>query len=373
MVEGMIGSLLTVALVLQGQLSGALAAQTPSFQTPYVTRAEAAMILLQSRIPTVPTLTSNDEFPDVPKGAWYERYIVAAERLGILHADTVTRRIRPEDPVTRAEFMSMALKTFGVNAELFLENYADVPREAWYAGAAGMAQRLRLFPADPDQNLFKPDTFMIHSEVAKSVQILANATVNDKRQSQVILNGPAVPSGTSTMRISTDTQSVSLIKPRGPSPKPTITIVRLPPAGSDPAQIGALRTEVMKLVNSQRVKYGLTPLQTHPALEASAQQYARDMANQGFFGHISPAGETLKNRMENSGYYRPFFQSDCLCAARFVIGENLARGQKTAKEVVADWLNSPAHREAMLNPAFTDTGIGINAGIWVQHFGGKQK
>ncbi len=153
-----------------------------------------------------------------------------------------------------------------------------------------------------------------------------------------------------------------------------MSVVKKTPAGSSSTTLTSkLRLEVLKLVNAERAKSGLAGLRMNPTLQTSAQQYARDMAIDNFFGHISPSGETLKNRMEKSGYYRPFFQSDCLCVARYLMGENLARGQKTAKEVVRDWLRSPGHREAMLNEDFTDTGIGIVAGVWVEHFGGKQK
>ena len=38
-------------------------------------------------------------------------------------------------------------------------------------------------------------------------------------------------------------------------------------------------------------------------------------------------------------------------------------------KAVRDWMDSPEHRAAILNPAYHLSGVGINAGIWVQHFG----
>lgn len=53
-------------------------------------------------------------------------------------------------------------------------------------------------------------------------------------------------------------------------------------------------------------------------------------------------------------------------------GENIAKGQKTAKEVVEDWMNSPAHRANILRPEFTRICIGIYGygedKYWVQEF-----
>ncbi len=344
------------------------AAQIPSFQTPYVTRAEAVMLLLQARVANIPALVSNGEFPDVRHNIWYERYIVVAERLGIVQANPVTKRIRPEDPVTRAEFLSMAARTFGINADLYDSSYRDVAPEAWFASLAGMAQKMRLFPADPDQNTLKPDEFMIHNEVAKAVQILVDASSK---------KGKTTPAAPLYETISTETNRVAIVKPRGPAAntatQPHIAAYTRTTSAADPLQTPRLRQEVLKIVNGARAAAGLAPLKHSAMLETSAQAYARLMAQQGFFGHLSPLGETLKDRMERSGYYRPFFQSSCLCIARYIMGENLARGQKTAKEVVSDWLASPSHRETIMNPDFTDTGIGLEAGVWVQHFGGKQK
>lgn len=363
---GIVLSFLCILILARGTVAHA---QLPSFQTPYVTRAEAAMILLQARVPNIPALQSNGEFPDVPKGAWYERYVVIGERLGIVQAHAVTRRIRPEDPVTRAEFVFMVAKTYGLNTALFSTSYEDIPAEAWYAPAAGVAQRFHFFPTDPDQSTMKPEEFMIHSEVAKIVQVMTDVTANAGQWKQI---AGASSSAMAYETISTDTQKISMVKSRGAAPR-IGSYVKTQPAVSNPKRTIKLRQDILALVNAERAAVGLPGLRMNTTLEISAQEYALAMAEQGFFGHTSPAGENLKARMERSGYYRPFFQTDCLCVARYLMGENLARGQKSSKEVVRDWLNSPTHREAIMNPDFTDTGIGIIAGVWVEHFGGKQK
>src|SRR3989338_5361585 len=105
-------SLLALTFLLTQSVSAqpskpATADIVPSFDTAFVTRAEAVMFLLQARIPTIPNLVTKGEFPDVPQGVWYERYIAVGERLGIIQANPTTHRMRPDDPVTRAEFMTM--------------------------------------------------------------------------------------------------------------------------------------------------------------------------------------------------------------------------------------------------------------------------
>ena len=126
------------------------------------------------------------------------------------------------------------------------------------------------------------------------------------------------------------------------------------------------------LVNAQRIKSGVAPLHPDALLEQSAQTYAQDMLSRGFFSHVSPTGQTLNDRILQSGYYDPIILH-CNCVTRFLVGENLAQGQRTADEVVQDWMQSPTHRSVLLDPAFTDTGVGEAAGIWVEHFGGVQR
>jgi len=39
-------------------------------------------------------------------------------------------------------------------------------------------------------------------------------------------------------------------------------------------------------------------------------------------------------------------------------GENIAKGHRTAKEVMEGWMNSEDHRANTLNPDFAEIGIG---------------
>lgn len=122
---------------------------------------------------------------------------------------------------------------------------------------------------------------------------------------------------------------------------------------------------VLALVNDARADKGLDPLETHPALEKSAQAYAEDMAARGFFSHDDPEGGTPRDRIHKAGYTEP----TCHCSWMYGTGENLAQGQDTAEKAVRDWLASPGHRANILRRDFTDTGIGYFDEHWVQHFG----
>jgi uncharacterized protein YkwD len=125
------------------------------------------------------------------------------------------------------------------------------------------------------------------------------------------------------------------------------------------------REQVMSAVNKERTTRGLPPLIQNIKLDSSAQAKADDMANLGYFSHISPTNKKWSDFIKEADY-------DYIIA-----GENLANGFDTIDQMVQAWMNSPSHRENILNKDVQDTGIGISYGkldgkptIFVaQHFG----
>ncbi len=134
------------------------------------------------------------------------------------------------------------------------------------------------------------------------------------------------------------------------------------PVASVPANNEALVNQVLKLVNERRALIGLNELTLNPVLTSMAENYATDMIEQGFFAHESPDGEGPGERAYKAGYV--FLE----------MGENLAAGQETAEQVVAEWMASPEHRDMMLGMQWREIGIGIRLGgeynvYWVLEFG----
>jgi uncharacterized protein YkwD len=54
-------------------------------------------------------------------------------------------------------------------------------------------------------------------------------------------------------------------------------------------------------------------------------------------------------------------------------GENIAQGQSSPQEVVADWMSSPGHRRNILEKSAKRLGVGYVSGYWVQVFGREEK
>jgi uncharacterized protein YkwD len=127
------------------------------------------------------------------------------------------------------------------------------------------------------------------------------------------------------------------------------------------------RLEVLTLTNQERSKQGLEPLTMCPSLDNAAQMHAEAMKDQGFFEHENPfTGDDPSSRGEQAGY-GPY------------VGENIAMGHQTPREVVRGWMNSPGHRENILSD-YLHLGVGILKGgsgkyapgdwfYWVQNFG----
>ena len=121
------------------------------------------------------------------------------------------------------------------------------------------------------------------------------------------------------------------------------------------APIGITRATVLCLLNNERAARGLAPLVSQATLESAATRYSQTMVQQRFFAHVSPSGQTLRQRL--AGYIGS--------ADDFTVGENLAWGEgalATPASIVRGWMNSDGHRANILNAAFAEIGIGIVLG-----------
>jgi uncharacterized YkwD family protein len=122
-----------------------------------------------------------------------------------------------------------------------------------------------------------------------------------------------------------------------------------------------LETEVVRLVNVERSKVGIPSLKENGELSLIARDKSQDFINKNYFAHNSPTYGTPFEMLRTYGI--KFTEA----------GENIAKGQKSAVEVMDSWMNSPGHRENILNPNFNKLGVGVvedNKGVlyWTQIF-----
>ena len=121
--------------------------------------------------------------------------------------------------------------------------------------------------------------------------------------------------------------------------------------------------EVVRLVNIERAREGLPPVEMHPLLMIAAQMRAFESLETLALSHTRPDGRD---------WYTVLSEAPGLDLRS--AGENLARGQRTPERVLKSWMNSPEHRYNIMLQEWHTIGVGIaqnNDGRmeWVQIFG----
>jgi uncharacterized protein YkwD len=110
-----------------------------------------------------------------------------------------------------------------------------------------------------------------------------------------------------------------------------------------------LEAQMLELVNQERLKQGLAPLQADTALTRVARLHSDDMFRRGYFSHLTPEGHDPFHRIRRAKI--PFRAA----------GENLALAP-TIPVAHDGLMNSPGHRANILQKRFGRVGIGVMDG-----------
>lgn len=143
-----------------------------------------------------------------------------------------------------------------------------------------------------------------------------------------------------------------------PSPEPSASASAAAASAAEPGPevLTPSAAAVVELTNAERAKAGCQPLTVDERLTAAARLHSQDMVAQGYFDHTSLDGRSPWDRAKAQGYPNPS-------------GENIAAGQPDAEAVVQAWMDSPGHRENILNCDFREIGVGEVDHVWTQLFG----
>ncbi len=128
---------------------------------------------------------------------------------------------------------------------------------------------------------------------------------------------------------------------------------------SGSSSLSGVALEFQNLVNEHRKSVGCNPLVEHKGLNSLAQKHSEDMKVRNFFSHTNPDGKSPFDRIKEAGIS---YKS---------AGENIAKGQSTANQVLNSWLNSSGHKANIENCNYTHHGIGyVGEGIhlWTHKF-----
>jgi len=104
--------------------------------------------------------------------------------------------------------------------------------------------------------------------------------------------------------------------------------------------------EMFNLVNEERRKRGIASLDWRVEIVPVARAHATDMWEREYFGHVSPDGKDIGDRLQEQNI------------TYFVAGENLALAP-TLQTAHTGLMNSEGHRKNILDPEFKRMGIGV--------------
>jgi uncharacterized protein YkwD len=150
-------------------------------------------------------------------------------------------------------------------------------------------------------------------------------------------------------------------------------VLAQPVLSSDIGDWQAAGKEVLRLVNEARATprrcggqsfKSAKPLAWNAKLASTALVHSREMASLDYFSHTGKDGSQVDKRAQQQGYqWRR-------------IGENIAGGPGSPKQVVSGWLASPGHCSNIMNPDYTQMGTAYAVNpksseviYWTQVFG----
>jgi uncharacterized protein YkwD len=125
------------------------------------------------------------------------------------------------------------------------------------------------------------------------------------------------------------------------------SVVPPTPLASSGAALDSSERAVVQLINAYRARNGAPALAVGPALSRAAQAHSADMARRGYFDHGA-----WVTRLRRFGVRAPY------------VGENIASGTRPLSPagIVRMWIQSPPHRENLLDRSFRRVGVGLAGG-----------
>ena len=145
------------------------------------------------------------------------------------------------------------------------------------------------------------------------------------------------------------TQSFAQTKPPAPkavAAKPGVTARRAPSKSDTRPAPSREEQAIFDSANRERTARKLPPLKWNAGLASAAQAHAQKMAQAGTLSHQFPGEMDMGTRISMAGVH---FSS---------AAENVAQGPSAAV-LHQEWMNSPAHRNNILDPELDSLGVAV--------------
>ena len=111
--------------------------------------------------------------------------------------------------------------------------------------------------------------------------------------------------------------------------------------------------EVIRLINYERFRAGVAPVETHASLQTVARIRAQEglqLTDEQFVNHLRPGGQQWYTAFAESNICRTFYGNS---------SENVARRFNTPEQTVSAWMDSQPHRENILADYWVTTGVAV--------------
>mgnify|MGYP006197435801 CR=1 FL=1 len=130
--------------------------------------------------------------------------------------------------------------------------------------------------------------------------------------------------------------------------RPQTDVVANKPELKNTAELENIRADdLYRLVNSERTKNGLSPLNKDARLDISAMDKFNDMVARNYWDHNTPDGS------------EPWVYIDKHSPSYTFAAENLAYSFFDSQLLVWGWMASPTHRENILDQKVTHVGYAV--------------
>ena len=168
-----------------------------------------------------------------------------------------------------------------------------------------------------------------------------------------------VPSQGTTSSGNKSNPKTSPTKPQSTTVKPQSTTQKpVSSTSADSSFNAAYEDEVIRLVNIERAKYGLSALKKDQGAVSAARIRAKEIVQS--FSHTRPDGRSCFTAAKDLG------------VSYSTAGENIAYGYADPQKVVNGWMNSEGHRKNILSSSFSKIGVGCYSSgkvlYWSQFF-----
>lgn len=137
----------------------------------------------------------------------------------------------------------------------------------------------------------------------------------------------------------------------------------LPAVKENREKYSSMITKVLEIINGYRAEKGVAPLKLNEKLMEISGARAEEIAWSGIHSHTRPDLRRWTTILKEGGI------------TSGTAGENIGWGFDSAEAVCEAWKNSESHYENLMNPEYTETGIGVAADpdstkklCWAQHF-----